>query len=419
MVFGTERTAAALARLGSPEAAIRGVHVAGTNGKGSVVAFVESVARRAGLRTGAFTSPPLGRLAETLRIDGEPIADGPFAEALGQALAAGPELSLFETLTVAAFVALRDAQVDLALVEAGLGGRLDATNVMPAPLATAIVHVDRDHTAELGDTLTSIARHKAGIGRAAVPMVLGPLGDEALAAARDEACALAASPLVLVREGPANEGYFAFSRSDDGILFTPPPELGGEPVHARLGLRGPHQAANAAVAAALVCLLEPRFPGLRGALAAGLAEARWPGRFELFEVHGRRVVLDGAHNASGARALAEALRALGAAPERCTLVLGIAAEKEPEGMLAALAGVATRRVLTAPVGRRAVPPAALAATLSGSVEEAPVAAFERAIAASSPGDTVIVTGSLYVVGPVRAALVQESAGDGFVFGGRS
>jgi dihydrofolate synthase/folylpolyglutamate synthase len=416
MTFGTEGTREALGRLGAPQQELRAVHVAGTNGKGSVVAFVESVARSAGLRTGTFTSPPLGHLAECIRIDGAPIADAPFAEALQCALTSGPALSLFETLTVAAFVALRDARVELALVEAGLGGRLDATNVIPAPLATAIVHVDLDHIAELGDSLAAIARHKAGIGRPGVPMILGPLPAEASLAASNEARAAGAFPVLSLREGPGRPGELSFGREGDALCLAPWAELGMGALRSPLGLRGPHQAANGAVAAALVGTLEPTFRGLLAALPRGLREARWAGRCEVIEVSGRRVVLDVAHNPSGARALAVALQDLGADPRDTTMVLGIAADKAYEAMFDPLSPVASRWVLTEPVGRRGVALERLARRFPGETRSDPVAAFERALTVTPLGGTVVVTGSFYVVGPVRAALLHEGPGDGVVLG---
>jgi dihydrofolate synthase/folylpolyglutamate synthase len=299
----------------------------------------------------------------------------------------------------------------------GSGGRLDATNVIPAPLATAIVHVDLDHTAELGDSLAAIARHKAGIGRPGVPMILGPLPAEASLAASNEARAAGAFPILSLREGPGRPGELSFGREGDALCLAPWAELGmGALLRSPLGLRGPHQAANGAVAAALVGTLEPTFRGLLAALPRGLREARWAGRCEVIEVSGRRVVLDVAHNPSGARALAVALQDLGADPRDTTMVLGIAADKAYEAMFDPLSPVASRWVLTEPVGRRGVALERLARRFPGETRSDPVAAFERALAVTPLGGTVVVTGSFYVVGPVRAALLHEGPGDGVVLG---
>src|SRR5262249_12747203 len=153
---------------GDPHLALAVVHVAGTNGKGSVCAMVDSIARAARLRTGLATSPHLCRFAERIRLSGEPIADDAFARALGRGLDCKTDLTFFESLTVAAFDAFREAAVDLAILEVGLGGRLDATNVVPSPLCTAITSIALDHTALLGDSLQAIAREKAGIAKKAV-----------------------------------------------------------------------------------------------------------------------------------------------------------------------------------------------------------------------------------------------------------
>ncbi|WP_267888146.1 bifunctional folylpolyglutamate synthase/dihydrofolate synthase, partial [Sorangium cellulosum] len=197
MVLGLDRVREALAALGDPHAGLAAVHVAGTNGKGSVCAMVESIAREAGLRAGLYTSPHLSRFAERIRIGGEMIGDAALEAALSAALERVPSpLTFFEALTVAAFVAFRDAGVDLAILEVGLGGRLDATNVIAAPLCTAITSIAFDHEALLGPTLADIAREKAGILKPGAPAVLGPLDPEADAAIESAAQAVGAGPRV-------------------------------------------------------------------------------------------------------------------------------------------------------------------------------------------------------------------------------
>ncbi|MBI4953476.1 MAG: bifunctional folylpolyglutamate synthase/dihydrofolate synthase, partial [Myxococcales bacterium] len=191
--LGLGRVEAALAGLGHPERALTCIHVAGTNGKGSVCAMLEAMAESAGLRIGLYTSPHLCRLNERIRLGGEPIGDEPFADALEAALRW--DLTVFEALTVAAFVALRAAAVELAIVEVGLGGRLDATNVLATPAAAAVVSIDLDHTEWLGDDLRSIAAEKAAIFKPGAPAVLGPLAPEARDEARRRALACGAGPL--------------------------------------------------------------------------------------------------------------------------------------------------------------------------------------------------------------------------------
>ena len=183
MRLGLDAMRAACTRAGNPELSFEVAHVAGTNGKGSTCAMVESMARAAGKKTGLYTSPHLCRFAERIRIDGEPISDETLADVLDRALDLGPELSFFEAATLAAFLAFRDANVDVAVVEVGIGGRLDATNVVARPRVTAITRVALDHMDRLGDTLESIAREKAGIAKPGVAMVLGPMAHNVRAAA--------------------------------------------------------------------------------------------------------------------------------------------------------------------------------------------------------------------------------------------
>ena len=193
MRLGLEPMRAACARAGAPESAFPALHVAGTNGKGSTCAMLEAIARASGLRTGLYTSPHLVRFAERIRIDGEPIAD--VEPVLSEALTVGHDLSFFETATLAAFLAFRAAKVDLAIVEVGIGGRLDATNVLPSPRCSALTGVALDHQAMLGDTLAAIAREKAAIARPGVPFVLGAMPAEARAAA-EELIVAAGAPIV-------------------------------------------------------------------------------------------------------------------------------------------------------------------------------------------------------------------------------
>src|SRR5580704_6647193 len=193
MRLGLEPMREACARFGNPERAFESVHVAGTNGKGSVCAMVESIARAAARRTGMFTSPHLCRFAERIRIAGEPLDDATLEDTLDRALDGAPELSFFETATLAAFLAFREANVDFAIVEVGIGGRLDATNVLPRPRAAAITRIALDHTDRLGPTLVEIAREKAGIAKAGLDLVVGPLPADARAAVDEVARSLGAT----------------------------------------------------------------------------------------------------------------------------------------------------------------------------------------------------------------------------------
>jgi dihydrofolate synthase/folylpolyglutamate synthase len=352
-------------RLGHPERSIPVVHVAGTNGKGSVCAMVEAIARSAGMRTGLYTSPHLSRFAERIRIDGEPLTDEALAGILGRALDEGPDLSFFETATLAALLAFRDARVDVAVLEVGLGGRLDATNVVPKPMAAAITRIALDHTDRLGTTLVEIAREKAGIAKPGLDLVLGPMAPGVRAAIDEVARASGATTS----------------------------DAGDPPLPERLGLPGAHQRDNARIAA----VLAGRIGASPEAVATGLTAARWPGRLERIG----DFLLDGAHNADGAEALAAHVRTLGARPDDTTLVFGALADKDWAPMLDAVAPLANRRVYVALPGaaRAAADPAALAARHPGEI----ATSLEDALA-PRPGLT-IVCGSLVLVGQARALLL--------------
>jgi len=243
---GLDAMREACAREGDPQDALAVVHVAGTNGKGSVCAFVDAIARAAGMRTGLYTSPHLLRFAERIRIDGEPLDDARLCGALEHVLDAHPELTFFEVATLAAFLAFRDAKLDLVVLEVGLGGRLDATNVVQRPRATAITTIGFDHTALLGDTLEKIAREKAGILKPGVPVVIGPLVGPALHVVHRVAHEVGA-PLF-----DFWEDIDLYVRSD-GQSMT----FEEQKVELRPCLAGAHQIENAAIAAALSATRRP------------------------------------------------------------------------------------------------------------------------------------------------------------------
>ncbi len=392
MVLGLGAVRAALRDLGDPQRGLTCVHVAGSNGKGSTSAMVESIARAAGLRTGLYTSPHLCQIAELVRIDGEPLAQPVLEELAGRVLDAGPTLTFFEVMTVVAFLAFRRAGVDLAVVEVGLGGVDDATNVLESPLATAITTVSLEHTRFLGDTIEAIARAKAGILKPGAPVVLGvlPAGADRVVAeiARD----VGAGPVWRVVSGDTA----VIVRCNDKLYSV---------ARTRLGLRGPHQVRNAGVAAGIAWCLAARWPQVAAAIEPGLAAARWPGRMERLPRGGATVILDCAHNLEGVDALASALRAEGLDPARTVLVFGALADKPWRSMLESLVPCAARRVYTLPRGR---PPASLG-ELQGVAEGDALArapeAVDAAISAAGEGGTVVVAGSIYLAGEVRGHLL--------------
>jgi dihydrofolate synthase/folylpolyglutamate synthase len=367
MRLGLEPMREACARTGHPERAFPAVHVAGTNGKGSVSAMVEAIARAHGLRTGMYTSPHLCRFAERIRVDGEPIDDAVLASVLERALSAGPDLSFFETATLAAFFAFRDARVDLAVLEVGIGGRLDATNVIPAPRAAAITRIALDHTDRLGATVVEIAREKAGIAKAGLEIALGPMPSPVRAAIDEVAHA---------------NGATTFSVAD-------------APLPARVGLVGAHQAENARIAAALGA----RIGASASAIDRGIAGVRWPGRLERIG----DVLLDGAHNPDGAEALARYVRSLAVPPDRVALVFGTLGDKDWTAMLDTLAPLAeTRFYVAPPASRSAVDPRAMSSRHRGEVTGSIDDAVRRGQSAAA---LCVICGSLIVVGQARALLL--------------
>ena len=419
--LGLGRTRALLRELGDPQLGIRGALVAGTNGKGSVLALAGSAIRAAGLRAGETPKPHLVSYRERLQIAGRPVDAAVFARLVGDAIAAADRLprqigdpTEFELLTAVVFRWFADEGVDLALVEVGLGGRLDATHAWDGGVA-AITNVDLDHMDRLGPTIAHIAREKAAIIERGDRAVTGATG-EARAIVRRRAGRLGV-PLAIVEPAPV----LAVDR--DGLLVELP-RLGAT----RVGLRGRHQAANVAVADALLDALAAA--GIADvppdARRRGYADARWPGRLELLSVDGRDVLLDGAHNPAGAAALASALDELRPflGDGRPTLLTASMADKDVAGVVAAIAGSTTlagaRIVATAVGGPRALPAAELAAVWeraegprttdrggrrSVTAEPDLAAALDRILA--GPPGPLVVAGSLYLVGAVRARLVDD------------
>ncbi len=377
--YDLDRMRRLLASAGNPERAFLSLHIAGTKGKGSTAHFAESLLRAAGKRTGLYTSPHLVDLRERIRLDGEPVGGAEFARALAALEAPMRRLkpTFFEIMTAAAFRIFARRRVDWAVVEVGIGGRLDATNVI-RPAACAITTIDYDHMDKLGNTLTKIAREKAGILKPGVPAVSSPQPPEARRA-------LGAFPGLdfpgfRILRGPRGVVHFRTAQAET----------------CRLAVRGAHQAANAATALALV-----ERGGLRltaAARARGLRRARLPGRVELLP--GRpRVLVDAAHNPVSARALKEALREV--PHRRLLLVFGASADKDYGTMLRILAPLADRIFLTRAAGPRAAAPSDLARRLKGRgcLTIGGVApALRLARKQARPEDLVLVTGSFYVAG---------------------
>jgi dihydrofolate synthase / folylpolyglutamate synthase len=401
VVLGLERMQAALAELGHPERRLPAIHVAGTNGKGSTCALVEAVLRAAGFRVGLYTSPHLVRFNERIRIGGADIENPVLGQRLLEVLQRSPTalaLTYFELGTLVAFWHFAEEQVEWGVLETGLGGRLDATATC-LPRATAITALGLDHTELLGPTLAAIAREKAGILRPGVPAVLAGQPPEAMEVLLSEAARVGAPVLRqgvdfdLQREGGAGLTWHHGVRRLGGL---------------RLGLAGDHQRQNGALALALLDVLSAGGAAIPdAAIVRGLADVRWPGRLE--EVPGRPLLLlDGAHNPAGVEALRAELDGAYAG-RRIHLVFGAVREKEVGPMLARLLPRMASVHLTPLDTPRSLPPESYLAAAQALVPDSaalgsPGAALEAAMAGARPEDVVLVAGSLYLIGAVKAHL---------------
>jgi len=397
---------------GNPQDAFDVVHVAGTNGKGSVTATVGSILRAAGVAVGIYTSPHLERFHDRIRINGSTIDDDAANRWLTYVLDHHADLTFFEVTTLVSFLAFREAGVRVAVLETGLGGRLDATNVVRRTRVAAITTIGLDHTEILGDTVTAIAREKAGILRADIPVVTGRLDAEADAVVLASTAAIGAkSPWRLGHEvSHARRGDRLTVALPDGTSFDVAPRL-----------RGAHQDDNAAVAVAAVWRLrrECDSAAMTGvaidndSIARGMSAVEWPGRLETIEVRegpfGGRYLLDGAHNEDGVRAMAAAIRTM---PEFVSpvLVFGAMADKSWPAMIHLLAPMFRCRVYVAPRvrshGRAVVPPAELRTVDAQGLCASTVSeAIRVARGVAGVEGVVVVAGSLYLVGEVRALLL--------------
>jgi dihydrofolate synthase / folylpolyglutamate synthase len=394
--FGLETTRSLCAALGHPESAFPSLLVAGTNGKGSVAAYLDHALRASGLRVGRYTSPHLVRVNERIVVEGRPVTDDELDEDLARVRALGTVPTYFEALTVASFLRFRAAAVDVAVLEVGMGGRLDATNVSD-PLVSAIVSIALDHEAYLGSTLAAIATEKAGVVRPQRATVLGPLPTEARKAVQDTAEACGA------RIVDAEAG--ATWREDErGLRLITPLRT----YEALRPLPGLHQRDNLLVAVRV--LEEAHAAGLRVDLeqaAAGLAGTEWPGRLQWIpgEVP---LLLDGAHNVAGAQALARHLSGLGP----FVLLFGALRDKAFPEMARLLFPLAREVVVTSPpAGRAASVDEILAAVVHLSTPCHAVADLDTALRLARERargvGPVVVAGSLYLVGAVLARLRSE------------
>lgn len=387
--FGLDNITAIVERLGRPDRAYRTVHVAGTNGKGSVTAMVDAAVRAAGHRSARYTSPHLIDLAERFVVDGRPVARADLVAAASdvrdavEALRAEGGLTVyptfFEVTTAIALELFRRAGVEVAVLEVGLGGRLDATNVV-SPIATAITSIAFDHQLYLGTSLADIAFEKAGIIKPHVPVVVGELPGEARA--------------VVERMAREREAPLVVAGAQDAADFV-------------VGLRGRHQRANAGVARRLLEAIDAAGPAVgRAAIAAGLAEPHWPGRLDERRLpDGREVILDAAHNPAGAAALASYLREQ---PAPLPLVFGAMRDKDAAAMFRALLPAVGSLVLTRASTERSADPVVLADAARTACPHLPIVVVPALDAALDDAwrrsRRIVVAGSIFLLGDAMQRL---------------
>jgi dihydrofolate synthase/folylpolyglutamate synthase len=401
--FGLETTRQLAARVGNPQEHLRFIHVAGTNGKGSTCAMLESIYRAAGFRVGLFTSPHLVSFRERIQVNRQLISPADVVRLVAELqrlerrspdqLDASPSQradleigapTLFEFVTVMALRYFAEQKCDLVIWETGLGGRLDATNIV-TPLASVITNIGLDHQQWLGDTLPQIAAEKAGIIKPGVPVLTTASQPEVLAVIQSKARSQQ-SPLTIVSPAAAK-------------VASP-------------ALLGEHQQSNTALALATVETLQPKIPVAAAAMERGLQSVCWPGRLQLLiRPDGRRFLLDGAHNPAGAEVLRAALLQH-FAPQPRTLILGMLGDKDWRAMCQILAPLADR-ILLVPVGsERTAPPQALAESCRSVNPRATVrscASLPDALTHAAADSLVVIAGSLYLIGTALALLDPEFA----------
>lgn len=383
--LGLENTLKLAELVGNPHHQLRFIHVAGTNGKGSVCAMLESVYRAAGLRVGLFTSPHLVAFGERIQVNREPVSELEVVRLTEQIrpilsqFAADHHPTFFEVVTVMALLHFAKAGCDLVVWETGLGGRLDATNIV-TPLASVITNIQYDHQKWLGETLASIASEKAGIIKPGVPVVTGTEEPEPLRVIEEIAKTLHA-PLRRV--------------------------TAAEAIGLHVSLLGEHQKRNAAVAVATLAVLQPILPIPAECIRIGLKHVQWAGRLQVvIRSGGRRVLLDGAHNPAGAEMLATALETHFSG-QRPALILGILSDKDWPRMCGLLAPRASRILLVPVHSERTAEPHGLAEVCHASNPGAPVLecdSLESALAETEQESFVAVAGSLYLIGEAMELL---------------
>jgi dihydrofolate synthase/folylpolyglutamate synthase len=402
--LGLDRMNQALALFDHPEKQFPSFHIAGTNGKGSTAAMLHRILSQSGYRVALYTSPHLVSFTERIRVGAEEIAPNEVV-ALAQEIwdrteAANVPLTFFEFVTVMAFIHFARRKIDVAVVEVGLGGRLDATNLV-RPVVSLISTISKDHEAYLGSDLLSIAREKGGIIKQGIPVVCGALSTDIAALLKDIADERNAPSYFLGRD-------FTFSLKNEDLFDYR--GLKWRLIDLDVALRGKHQKRNAALALAGLEIAAHDFPVNGSALREGLRAVRWPGRFEIVRDH-PTIVLDGAHNGEGVRALIEELERF-RQKRKVRLLFAAMEDKDWRLMLESLSEVVDEIVLTRVNMERCADPFHLAAQLSGKIPHRAIgnapSALEYILDRAESDDIILIAGSLYLIGEIRP-LVQEIA----------
>ena len=396
-----------LDRLGNPQDSFRSVHVAGTNGKGSVSAMLSSVLTEAGYRTGLFTSPHLVRFNERIQVNGVQISDRDveryfsILEPHMEAMAAESELkriTFFEATTAMAFLHFADMKVDYAVVEVGLGGRLDATNVI-TPELSVITPISLDHTRILGDRIEKIAGEKAGIIKEGVPVVMAENPDEVVGVI-EKIAAERSAPLTVVGKGPEITSSSYSLRGVECTVKMPD----GSVLELRSGMGGRHQIDNCATAGTAAWKLGVE----KDAIVSGLEKARWPGRMDVVREN-PLLIIDGCHNRAGAESLLETLKKEGV--EKMTFLMAFSSERRERDILHVLEPMMARLIITAPDNPRSTPVEEAVRiakeVLENRVKMEKVDTVKEALNRIGESNACIA-GSLYLVGEVMGILGSEN-----------
>ncbi|WP_317856111.1 folylpolyglutamate synthase/dihydrofolate synthase family protein [Chakrabartyella piscis] len=413
---GLERVAELLKRMGNPQNSLSITHVAGTNGKGSATAMLSSILQEAGYKTGAYTSPHLERYNERFVIDGVEITDDDFSEIITEVRTHWEEMkaenldlpTLFEVVTVAAFLYFAKKQVDVLILEVGLGGRFDATNIVETPLISLIMSISIDHTDFLGNTLGEIAKEKAGIIKKNCPVVLYSQEELVYNIVQNTAILLDA-PFHMVEEPTV----IIHSETLEGTCFS---------VHTKdfaykqitLSLLGKHQVQNCiAVLETCFVLQEKGLCITQEHVISGLAKTKWAGRLEIIGQE-PLLLIDGAHNRDGIYRLSECI-ATYFTDKQITLVLGVLGDKEYEDMANSILPYASRVILTEPHSHRKLAVGSLAEVaqkfeIPMFLEEIIENAIDKAISITPKDDVILCCGSLYLIGDIRKYILSTNRG---------